>query len=187
MDKRLFVGFKVPRKIIDIINMLRSTLVDSDGYYNWVYGNNLHLKLLFLGPQELKHIEDISSRIDSISKQFNDFQIKIEGTGTFSRNNNHHALWLGINDKDNNLSRINYELKASLEDFIDSNKVSKFLPHITVARKKKKYIKNKIDVNNFMNSVYFPMEFHIKYFTLLESSVLENKVHYKTIKKFNLT
>ena len=187
MDKRLFIGFKVPRKITDIINMLRSTLIDNDGFYNWVSGNNLHLTLLFLGSQDLKHIEDISSKVNSIAKQFNDFQIKIEGTGAFSRNDSNHALWLGINDKNNMLSRINYELKVGLEDFIDSKNVSKFLPHITVARKKKKYIKNKIDVNNFMNSVYFPMEFRIKYFTLLESSVLENKVHYKTIKKFNLT
>ena len=78
MDKRLFIGFKVPRKITDIINMLRSTLIDNDGYYNWVSGNNLHLTLLFLGSQDLKHIEDISSKVNSIAKQFNDFQIKIE-------------------------------------------------------------------------------------------------------------
>ena len=187
MNKRLFIGFKLPRKITDIINMLRSTLIDSEGYYNWVSGNNLHLTLLFLGSQELKQIENISSKVDNIAKQFNDFHIEIKGAGSFSRNNQNQALWLGVNDKDNILNRINYELKSDLEDFIDSKTISKFLPHITIARKKKKYIKNKIDVNNFTNSVYFPMEFRIKYFTLLESSVLENKVHYKTIKKFNLT
>ena len=58
---------------------------------------------------------------------------------------------------------------------------------MTIARKKKIHINNKIDVKDFMNSVYSPMGFHIKYFTLFESSIVENKVHYKIIEKFNLT
>ena len=64
---------------------------------------------------------------------------------------------------------------------------SKFTPHITIARKKKIYIDNKIDVNKFMNSVYFPIEFHVKFFTLFESVVINNKVHYKKIDTFHLT
>ena len=63
---------------------------------------------------------------------------------------------------------------------------SKFMPHITIARKKKTEINNNIDVKNFMNSVYFPIEFHIKFFTLFESRNINGRVHYKRIGKFNL-
>lgn len=187
MDKRLFIAFKVPRKIIDIINMLRSTLIDNERYYNWVSGNNLHLTFLFLGSTSADEVENISTRIEKVSNQFCDFHIEIKGTGAFLKHHHEQVLWLGVNEKDNILNRINYELRTELEDFINIKKTSKFLPHITIARKKKKYINNKIDVNNFMNSVYFPMEFHIKYFTLFESSVVDGKVHYKVIDKFNLT
>jgi len=186
MNKRLFIGFKISRKIIEVINMLKSTLVDSEKCYNWVSGNNLHLTLLFLGNQEQEKIENLSNRINNIAQQFNDFNIEVKGTGVFSKNNHNQALWLGVNDDNDVLHRINYELKSELDKFISLKTVSKFSPHITIARKKKKYIKNKIDVNNFTNSVYFPMEFHVKYFTLLESSVVDNKVRYKTIDKFNL-
>ena len=64
---------------------------------------------------------------------------------------------------------------------------SKFIPHITVARKVKTEINNNFDVKNFMNSVYSPIEFHINFFTLFESKIINNKVHYKRIEKFNLT
>ena len=187
MDKRLFIGFKVSRKIIDIINMLKSTLIDKERYYNWVSGNNLHVTLLFLGSQKVNQIDEISKKIYCVANQFNNFNILIKGTGAFFKNYQEQVLWLGIEEKKNELERINYELRNELENFIDSKKTSKFLPHITIARKKKKHINNKIDVNNFMNSVYFPMGFHIKYFTLFESSIVENKVHYKIIEKFNLT
>ena len=187
MDKRLFIGFKVPRKIIDVINMLRSTLIDKERYYNWVSGNNLHLTLLFLGSQGINQIDSISKKVGIVANQFNDFNIQVRGTGTFFKNHNEQILWLGVNEQNNILDRINYELRNELEDFIDLKITTKFLPHMTIARKKKKHINNKIDVKNFMNSVYSPMGFHIKYFTLFESSIVENKVHYKIIEKFNLT
>ena len=49
MNRRLFLGYKIPRKIIDTIIMARTTLGDKQKFYNWVSGNNLHLTLLFLG------------------------------------------------------------------------------------------------------------------------------------------
>ena len=54
--KKLFIGFRIPRKIIDIISMLRSTFEKDEKYYNWVSGNNLHMTLLFLGSQIFEKI-----------------------------------------------------------------------------------------------------------------------------------
>ena len=53
MNRRLFLGYKIPRKIIDTIIMARSTLGDNQKFYNWVSGNNLHLTLLFLGNTDI--------------------------------------------------------------------------------------------------------------------------------------
>ena len=74
-----------------------------------------------------------------------------------------------------------------MAEYLKLDKVGKYNPHITIARKKKQYLSNKIDVNDFINSVYFPIEFHVKYLTLFESNIMNNKVHYKKIEKFNLT
>ena len=185
MKSRLFIGYKIPRKIIEIIDMTRSTLDDSQKYFNWVSGNNLHLTLLFLGDHPQESISNISSKIDSTIKQFRDFSFTIDGTGSFGINN--QVLWLGVNKGEEELQRINYELQISLSDILDDKMKSKFIPHITVARKLKTEINNNFDVKNFMNSVYSPIEFHINFFTLFESKIINNKVHYKRIAKFNLT
>ena len=180
MKERFFIGFKLPRSIIVTINMLRSTIVDKEKYYSWVSGNNLHLTLLYLGRQSIDDIDVISSSIKMVSKQNNDFKISIDGTGSFF---NDSILFLRVHQQNQIIDKINFELRSHLDDFLakDINS-AKFNPHITIGRKKKSYFKNKIDVKNFLNSVYFPMEFHIKYFTLFKCISTEKGIRYTKIK-----
>ena len=184
MGSRLFVGFKIPRKIIEIITMVRSTLNNNQKFYNWVSGNNLHLTLLFLGNHEIDQIDNLSEKIDSTMNEFGDFTISINGTGSFGNKN--QILWLGLDKGQNQLQRINYELQIQLENYLDNQIKSKFAPHITIARKKKTEISNNIDVKNFMNSVYFPIEFHINFLTLFESINTEKGIWYNKINIFSL-
>ena len=183
----MFIGLKMHRSITNIISMLRSTINDKEKYYNWVSGNNLHLTLLFLGMQETDDLDEMYVRIDKVVKLYNDFRIDVKGTGAFSKNNSNKALFLGIDENNNHLSKINYDLMNELDIFMKKrNDISSFFPHITIARKRKKYINNKIDVKSFLNSVYFPMEFHVKYFTLFKSVSNEKGVRYIKIKDFSL-
>ena len=185
MNSRFFIAFKIPRKIIEIITMLRSTVDSGQKAYDWVSGNNLHLTLLFLGNYKIDDIDIFSEKIKDTMNEFRDFKISINGTGSFGDRD--QILWLGVNRGSDCLQRINYELQIQLESYLDNQIKSKFAPHITIARKKKTEINNNIDVKNFMNSVYSPIEFHINYFTLFESRIVNDKVHYKRINKFNLT
>ena len=187
MRKNIFIGFKVPRKIINTIFMLRSTLDKQDFFFNWSSGNNLHLTLLFIGLQDLSNIEKISCISKKIFSNFNNFNIAIDGTGMFSMKSKNQILWLGIKEGKEILEKINYDLKTEIEKDLELSLDSKFIPHITIGRKKKKYFGNKIDVNNFMNSVYFPIVFQVNFFTLFESTIINDKVYYKRIDTFNLT
>jgi len=184
MKKRFFLGFKIPRSIIETISMIKTTFNDSQQNFKWVSGNNLHLTLLFLGEHKTDQISKISKIIDKTLQDYSDFIFSIHGTGTFSDD---RILWLGIDKGRDELVAINYELQMQLRGYINYINNNKFNPHITIARKKKDCIHNKIDVKNFMNSVYFPIEFHVNFFTLFESKIINNKVHYKRIKEFNLT
>ena len=185
MTSRLFIGYKIPRKIIETIAMVRSTLNDNKKIFNWVSGNNLHLTLLFLGDHETDVIDSMSNQIEDIIKLHGDFTISVNGTGTFGNRN--EILWLNIDKGRENLQRINYELQTTMSKYLNDRLKTKFTPHLTVARKKKTEINNNFDVKNFMNSVYSPLEFHINFFTLFESRIVNNKVYYKRITKFNLT
>ena len=104
MNSKLLLGYRISRKIIPTINMLKSTL-DNNRYYNWVSGNNLHLTLLFLGNQEEREIINIINLIEYIIKSYNNFFFQVTGTGTFGRNQNNSILWLGIKDKKDQLKK----------------------------------------------------------------------------------
>jgi len=186
MKRKIFIGIKVPRKIIDTISMVRSTL-DNNKLFNWSSGNNLHLTLLFLGFQNSSDIDVISNLSSEVLSRFNSFDITIENTGIFSSKNGNQALWLGVKEGKQELQKINYELKSVLEKSLTLKPDLKFVPHITIGRKKKNHFHNKIDTKNFMNSVYFPIVLRINFFTLFESIIVDGKVHYKRIDTFDLT
>lgn len=185
MRRKLFIGIRIPRTIIHTISMIKST-ISQHNYYNWSSGNNLHITNLFIGFKDDSDVNLIREDILSATKDIKKFSIWIEGTGVFSKKQNNQVLWLGIKDEEQHLHKINYDLRNKLDKYLLRDKISKFYPHITIARKKKQYLRNKIDVNDFINSVYFPIEFRVEYLTLFESKIITNKVHYKKIEKFNL-
>ena len=186
MSRRIFIGCKLPRKIIPIVGMMQSTIVDINKSYRWVSGNNLHLTILFLGNQEDAVLDDIVKQLELIISKSHKFTIKIDGTGVFSKNHSNNILWLGVKQSRNQLDKINYELRGKLSSFMAKDKIKKFIPHITIPKKKKEYFNDKIDVKNFLNSVYFPMDLHIKYFTLFESVETTKGVRYVKISDFPL-
>ena len=47
--KRLFIGIKVSPKVKSVVSLLRTTVKSESGDIRWIYGNNLHLTLSFLG------------------------------------------------------------------------------------------------------------------------------------------
>ena len=187
MKRKIFIGFKVPRKIIDTISMLKSTLNKQENFFNWSSGNNLHLTLLFIGLEDSSNINRILIISKKIFSRFNNFNITIDGTGMFTMKSRNQVLWLGVKEGKEILEKINYELKTAIEKDLSLNLGSRFIPHITIGRKKKNYFDNKIDINNFMNSVYFPIVFQVNFFTLFESIIINDKVYYKRIDTFNLT
>ena len=95
MSSRLFLGYRISRKIIPTINILKSTIGKDSKNFNWVSGNNLHLTLLFIGSQNEGNLSDIISRITKVLKEVKNFKFQVEGTGSFSNNN---ILWLGVNN-----------------------------------------------------------------------------------------
>ena len=65
MKKKIFVGIKIPRTIINTINMVKTTIIEQN-YYNWSSGNNLHITTLFIGYQNESKIDSIKKNISQV-------------------------------------------------------------------------------------------------------------------------
>ena len=131
-------------------------------------------------PQIIDYYNEMPSGVNVIEKMNEEFSILQKENDELKKK---LKIKLKINETLKELANsktvlLAHQSRPGSKDFISLSSHTDLL---------KKHINNKIDVKNFMNSVYSPIGFHIKYFTLFESSVVENKIHYKIIEKFNLT
>tara|TARA_B100000029_G_scaffold502222_1_gene577133 strand:+ start:43 stop:615 length:573 start_codon:yes stop_codon:yes gene_type:complete len=185
-ERRLFIGIKLPRKISDILFFLRSTVFKYDNYFRWSSGNNAHITLLFLGSIDISLESQIIDKISSCLANENKIKISISSTGAFPSESNPRVLWLGVQEGNEELQKINYELRVAMEELFGFSSKPNFVPHITVGRLKEKYYSNKIDVKEFFNTVYSPMEININSICLFESVKISKGVQYNKIKEFSL-
>ena len=185
-EHRLFIGVKLPRKISETFFFVRSTAFNYDKCFTWSSGNNSHITLLFLGSVNKDMIEQIIKRIQLCLVNENKLKISISHTGAFPNEQNPRVLWLGIDKGREELQKINYDLRVTLENFHYFNAKPNFIPHITIGRLKEKYHSNKIDIKEFFNTVYSPMEININSICLLESVKISRGVQYNKIKEFPL-
>ena len=185
-ERRLFIGIKLPRKISDTFFFVRSSAFQYDKYFRWSSGNNAHITLLFLGSIDTSMEEKIIKKIESCLVSENKMKILISQTGAFPNEQHPRVLWLGIDQGREELQKINYDLRGTLENSFHFNAKPNFIPHITVGRLKEKYYGNKIDIKEFFNTVYSPMEININSICLLESVKISKGVQYNKIKEFPL-
>lgn len=137
MRKRLFVAITPPQDknvaITKIINAIKYQNHD----VKWENPLNAHITLAFLGSTPRDLIPKISSALAKTAAKFPKIEIGIGGLGYFYNKREDSIIFLDVIDKEKILREVNKDLSRNLseEDFLIS---SKFTPHITIGRLKKR-------------------------------------------------
>ena len=183
LDKRIFVGFPVSRKIARTIPLLQSTIPDKKGIIRWLSGKNIHLTLSFLGNIAADRIPELIECLkEAVKVKY--FNITIEGTGVYPSPSHPRILWLGVNEGSDELITLHIEVEKRVKKFKDNPKKVKFTPHITIARVWG--LKREIDFIPFMNTVYSPIEFDVNSIYLYESQLVPEGAQYTILAEFPL-
>lgn len=113
-----------------------------DANIKYVELENLHLTLKFFGDIDTEGIDLLSSKIESVVSNFDNFTVKIKGCGAFPNNNRIKVIWFGLDDD---------EIVRKLHDELDKefvklgfDKDRKFSTHLTIGRMKSAKGKNKV-------------------------------------------
>jgi len=167
---RLFFAIDIPKDIKEKISVF---LKDSEISGNLVDKDNYHITLKFLGeiedllPEVIKSVEDIS---------FSSFECSLKNLGLFGPKNSPAVLFIEVNKGLDDLNTLNKLIDKATAKY---NQDFKFQPHLTLARTP--MIPKNIKDYNF-KSIDFP----VKEYHLMESTVKKGKVLYKKIKSFKL-
>lgn len=163
---RLFTAIPIPEDIKSHITSLYGTLEQG----RWVPEENLHLTLVFIGDYPTEQLEQLCNKLREID--FTPFNLQIRGCGTFKNG----QLWLGVEDNPG-LNRLQKEVITRLQGLDISLEKRKFLPHITIARSKKR----KFDPYTFTLQAFRSREFTVDQFNLYLSTLKQTGAEYEIV------
>ena len=123
---RLFTGLEIPTAISERLMLLRGDIVTA----RWIAPENYHITLRFLGDVSQAVANEFTSRIEQLS--FEPFQLQIKGVGHFGTKRA-HALWAAFEPCEELTKVYKAHEKAAQEVGLDPE-TRKFTPHITLAR-----------------------------------------------------
>lgn len=144
--KRIFaaidISIQARTQISDYIETLRSEF--SDLYTGGGKFDKLHITMKFFGDVEEQKIPSLSKSFEKIAGQFASFNLKISKTGFFPSPRNARILWLGIEDKKENLKKLNSVLESECEKLGFKREKRDFKPHLTIARLREPHKSSKL-------------------------------------------
>ena len=144
------LGSETKAKLAELQDNFKEQLFD----VKWVEKHNFHITLKFIGDISIETIPSIKDSLNRVHKKIKPpLKIIINSTGIFPNINNPRVLWVGLKKYDA-LKYIYDEVEENLYNYRIIEKKTRFSPHITLGRfrrKPDKDILNKIlkDTSDF--------------------------------------
>jgi len=175
--KRLFVAIDLPRGLKKSLVSISSGLEQ----FRPVPEKQLHITLLFLGDTEESKIPDIIKKLSGVT--VNAYKVFTNGPGAFPSLKNPRVLWIGLKDH-GNIQYLQEQIAKLLDSYNQDVAEKKYIPHITVARSRKRGAK----ADEFLNRAkeYTPREFFVDSFQLYESRLSGRGAEHRVLKTFYL-
>jgi RNA 2',3'-cyclic 3'-phosphodiesterase len=171
---RLFIGIKLPEKILNEIFLIQNNLPKFIG--KKTEKQNIHLTLKFLGELNQKYLEKIKENLRKIKSK--KIIAEINKIGFFSEEFL-RIIWLSLD----NCDELQKLVDSSLENIF--KREERFMGHITIAR-----IKDVANKDLFIKEVkdikVNKMSFEVNKFCLMQSILTSSGIEYKVIEEFYL-
>ena len=135
-ERRIFLAFDIPDAIRSIcdnhIQNLRNQFPDVR--IGWERTEKQHITLKFLGNTGSRLLEDLKHRVSEIADRHGAFDVRLTRTGVFPRASRPRVLWIGLEDRPNQIQPMYSELDAACEELGWAKETRAFRPHITIGR-----------------------------------------------------
>ena len=174
---RTFVSVSVPKEIVNIQSMLKSTVEPKGVKVRWVMNGKMHLTLKFIGNTTQGSIDNLNEALFNVVKSAKVINLSISGTGAFPVKGRPNVLWLGIKGDIDELKQLTVNINNSLEPLGFITEKRDFLPHVTIARIKsnQKKIPN---ISNYLNTTFTELPMKIVKISLVQSESFSKGTFY---------
>lgn len=138
---RAFIALDISSDIKEKLSNLQKSLKDTDIKIRWVAPENIHITLKFLGNVEGNKISKIKNVLREVVEENEAFIIKFTGIGAFPHLHNPRVIWVGIEEGEAGLKKINQKIEEGLKKIKIKREGKEFQPHLTIGRMKSSFNK----------------------------------------------
>lgn len=181
---RSFLAIEIESNLKPLITNLIKEFKKTDTNIKYVSTENIHLTLKFFGDVSEDMLKRIEIATNKVIKNFKQFNIRLEGLGTFPNSNHIKVIWVGINES-SDLELLKQKLDTEFNK-LGFKKEKNYISHLTIGRMKNP--KNKKQVQKVLkeNNEVFIGEMKVKNLHLKKSSLTSKGPIYEDLKVFNL-
>lgn len=133
---RLFVAISVPEEVKDEIERAQGELrrAAAGRRIRWTTPEQFHLTLRFLGNVEAHRVGELTEALREACKRFAPLRLRAEGLGFFPDARRPRVVWLGAQDRETVLPRLQSAVQAATQMFTTEEPEERFRGHITLGR-----------------------------------------------------
>ena len=101
---------------------------------SWENYTKLHITLRFLGKTHPKNIPPLKLMLDSVSKNIESFNLRIETLGVFPGWKSPRVIWLGIEQPSSALMHLQHKIESQVQNLGYEAEPRNFSPPVTIGR-----------------------------------------------------
>ena len=133
---RTFIALETPEPIRKKIHQLQARLAEANAEVRWESIDKLHATVKFLGDVDERNMPEVLSRIESTSKAYRTFDLRLHQLGCFPNQYQPRIIWLGCLNTNGVLDLLKISLDNELSTLGFEIEARAFHPHITLGRVK---------------------------------------------------
>ncbi len=175
---RMFLGIPIPSELKERVWKVSTRLPD-DGVKRVEY-DNLHITLKFLGEVGERLKDRIIDNIDAILPEVHPFPLELKGIGFFPNERFVRVIWIGVGKGREEMIKLSRMIDTSLSS-LGFSPEHDYVPHLTIARVKKKI---PLNLNDVIDQSFGEMT--VNRIVLYQSRLTPKGPIYSEIKSFEL-
>lgn len=153
--RHYFIGVPIPAEVDHIAETFTKDYSLDKNYKVLTHREDLHVTLLFLGAVGEEKLPAVKNTLVEIAGDSAPFSITINGLSYFGSSNGPRVVYLAV-EENKALRQLQQEINDKIPDLVGIPKTDRFVPHVTIAKKRKTQEKLIID-KQMISSVEVPV------------------------------
>ncbi|MBD7985051.1 RNA 2',3'-cyclic phosphodiesterase [Sporosarcina sp. Sa2YVA2] len=156
MSSHYFIGIKAPPTIKNQVVHYRDTLQLDRQYKVLPVDEDLHITLFFIGALTDQQRDLLNNRLNALAMNIHQFSLSIDGLSYFGSPTGPRVVYLSV-EPSTELDFLQQSIAQSVSDLLSIKATNPFIPHITIAKKRKTLESSVIPIEQF-EKVHFSAE-----------------------------